>query len=81
MSTRGEISSWLIERVEEIESRNTDPADPHAEDVRQLAKSLRSVLGAAQTIEPIVPNVAETIFKHAASPFSGHPGYDNSWDT
>ena len=33
-----DISKWLLERVQEIEGRNTDPAeDPRAEDVRQLA--------------------------------------------
>jgi hypothetical protein len=45
-----DISKWLLERVQEIEERNTDPADPRAEDAIQLAKSLRYAMGGAQEI-------------------------------
>jgi hypothetical protein len=47
------MSKWPLERVEEVEKRNSDPADPHAEDVRQLASSLRYVLGQAQELASV----------------------------
>jgi len=77
-SVANEISKWLHERVEEIEKRHTDPADPASEDVRQLATSLRSAMGAAQELGP---NVAGVFYKWAAKPFSQYPGYQASWDT
>lgn len=79
MAMIDEISRWLLERVQEIEERNTDPADPRAEDARQLALSLRYAMGGAQEIAPAFPNAAEVLFKWAAKAFSEYDGYDASW--
>lgn len=80
MSTREEISKWLLERVAEIEDRNTDPVDPRSEDVRQLAKSLRYAMAGAQEIAKVQPQTGETLFRYAAKPFSEYDGYDSSWE-
>jgi hypothetical protein len=80
MTTRDEISSWLLQRVEEIEGRYSDPADPHAEEIRQLAASLRYAMSYAQELTGTLPAVAESFFKYAAKPFSQHQGYDAGWD-
>ena len=75
-----DISKWLLERVQEIEARHTDPADPGAEDARQLASSLRYAMGGAQEVARLgQPHMAEVLFKWAAKPFSEYEGYDASW--
>jgi hypothetical protein len=75
-----DISKWLLKRVQEIEERNTDPADPRAEDARQLATSLRYAMGGAQEVAKLgYPQAAEVLFKWAAKPFSEYEGYDASW--
>ncbi len=79
MSTFGEINHWLYERVAEIEQRNSDPSDPQAEDVRQLALSLRYAMEGAQQIAKLFPQAAEVLVKYAARPFAEYAGYDPGW--
>jgi hypothetical protein len=79
MATTGEIGKWLYERVQEIEDRNGDPADPATEDVRHLAKAVKAGLVAAEQIQGDSPNFAEALVRQMASPFSDHDGYQFDW--
>ena len=75
-----EISGWLQQRVMEIEQRNEDRGDPHAEDVRQLCQSLRlAMLGTVRLAQAGQVNFATNMFKFAAIPFREYEGYRPEW--
>jgi 23S rRNA C2498 (ribose-2'-O)-methylase RlmM len=80
MGTTDEIGKWLSTQVLEIEDRNAEPADPKAEDVRQLAASLKAALVAAQELQKYAPQAADVLVRHLAKPFAGYEGYRASWD-
>ena len=75
MGTIDEIGKWLSKQVLEIENRNAEPADPKAEDVRQLAAALKAALVAAQELLPYAPRAADALVRHMAKPFAGYEGY------
>jgi hypothetical protein len=80
VATTDEIGKWLGKRILEIEERNVEPADPKAEDVRQLAASLKAALVAAQELQKYSPQGADALVRHMAKPFAGYEGYEASWD-
>jgi hypothetical protein len=79
MATAGEIGKWLYERVQEIENRNGDAANPASEDVRHLAVAVKRALVAAEQIQGRSPNYAEALVRQMASSFSDHDGYEFDW--
>lgn len=79
MGTTDEIGKWLGKQILEIEDRNAEPADPKAEDVRQLAASLKAALVAAQELQRYAPQAADALVRHLAKPFAGYEGYQASW--
>jgi hypothetical protein len=61
MGTTDEIGKWLGKQILEIADRNAEPADPKAEDVRQLAASLKAALVVAQELRRYAPQAADTL--------------------